>query len=68
MAPGNSQTFIIRIWVEDELNDIIGKPIWRGSITQVSSGKQRYVKSLHEINTYFLKFLIMMEGKENIMK
>ena len=61
----NIQTFIVKIWVEDEVSNNTGKPVWRGFITQVSSGERRYVKSLDEINTYFLKFTKMIGGKEN---
>src|SRR5947207_65926 len=43
-----SQSFIIKVWVEEHSN--AGSPgRWRGHITDVSSGERRYLKDLDEI-------------------
>ena len=44
----NSHTFIARFWLETR--EIKGaKPIWRGEVEHVASGRHRYMKDLNEI-------------------
>jgi hypothetical protein len=51
-----AHSFIIRIWVE-ERSEATGRGIWRGSITQVSSGQRRYLSNLEEIADFIIPCL-----------
>ncbi len=51
MTRHNTQSFLVRIWIEPR--EIEGEPlVWRGSVQQVSSGEQVYFKSFVELNTF----------------
>jgi hypothetical protein len=52
----NLQSFIVKIWVEENGDSVSTVP-WRGSITHVVTGERRYVKSLDEITRYFKNYL-----------
>lgn len=57
-----THSFIIRIWVE-ERSEEAGQGIWRGSITQVSSGRRRYLNNLEEIADFIIPCLQEMGMK-----
>jgi len=47
----NSHSFIVRFWVEPrEIED--AKPVWRGVVEHVSSGRKLYLKNLKEIKAF----------------
>jgi hypothetical protein len=47
----NSHAFIVRFWLEPrELEN--ARPIWRGRIEHVASGRSRYLKGLDEITAF----------------
>ena len=51
-----SHTFIARFWLERR--EIKGaKPIWRGVVEHVSSGKRRYLEDLDEIKVFISEHL-----------
>jgi hypothetical protein len=52
----SSQSFIIHIWLEDMAKDT-GRATWRGRITDVRTGKRRYLKDLDEIVMFILPYL-----------
>jgi hypothetical protein len=52
----NTQAFIVRIWREPR--EFEGAPaIWRGVVTHVSSGEDRYIKELDEVITFIAPYL-----------
>ena len=51
LARSSPQSFIIKVWVEDSLDDVGGK-IWHGRITHVPSGERRYFNRLDEILSF----------------
>ncbi len=52
----NIQSFVIKIWLETELNQ--GHPSrWRGHITHVPSGERRYVQTPDEIIAFIVPYL-----------
>ena len=54
-----SHSFIVKIWLEESLEEA-ERVIWRGHITHVSNGSQRYVKDLSEIPQFIFPYLEMM--------
>ena len=55
-------SFIVRIWLEENAADN-GKAVWRGSVTHVLSGRQRYIQGLDEIGAFILPYLQEMGVK-----
>lgn len=55
-------SFIIRIWLE-ETTEEAGRALWRGHITHVPSGKQRYLKDLDDILLFVAPYLETMGVK-----
>ena len=52
----NSHAFIVRFWLEPrELEN--AKPIWRGKIEHVASGRKVYLKGLNEIHAFIESYL-----------
>ncbi len=52
----NSHAFIVRFWLEPrELEN--ARPIWRGRIEHVASGRRRYLKGLDEINVFIESYM-----------
>lgn len=49
-------SFIIRIWLEETAQEV-GVAKWRGHITHVPSGTQRYIEDLGEIPTFIAPYL-----------
>jgi hypothetical protein len=55
----NLCSFVIRIWIE-EPGDELSNALWRGHITHVLSGKQRYFQELDAIATFISHYLAEM--------
>ena len=52
----NSHSFIVRFWVEPrEIED--AKPVWRGVVEHVSSGRKLYLKNLKEIKAFIESYI-----------
>lgn len=51
-----TQSFIVKVWVEDSAEEG-GQGVWHGHITQVPSGKRRYLKNLAEIQDFIAPHL-----------
>jgi hypothetical protein len=45
------QSFIVKLWLE-ESGDEAGKIVWRGYVTHVPDGEQRYLKRLSDITDF----------------
>jgi len=58
----NSQSFIVKVWVEDS-TETGSHSEWRGHITHVSSSKRRYLKNLGEIQDFIIPYLEEMGAK-----
>lgn len=58
----NTHPFIVKIWIE-EPPDESGGAKWRGHITHVPSGEQRYLKDLDGITTFIAPYLESMGVK-----
>lgn len=58
-AEFNAHSFIVKVWIEEEANKD-GNPIWRGHITHVPDGEQRYLRSLSEIESFIEPYLSAM--------
>jgi hypothetical protein len=56
LEESNTQSFIIRIWVEERADEG-GQGVWRGHITHVPSGERRYLKTLGEIGDFIAPYL-----------
>jgi hypothetical protein len=56
------QTFILKIWLEETLQES-GRAIWRGHITHVPSGERRYVQCLDDIVAFIMFYLEAMGVK-----
>jgi hypothetical protein len=55
-------SFIVRIWLEEIVQDT-GRTVWRGSITHVPSGRQRYMQDLDQVATFMMSYLQEMGVK-----
>lgn len=54
--------FILKIWLEESAKEA-GRATWRGHITHVPSGKQRYLKDLDDITGFIIPYLKKMGVK-----
>ncbi len=60
----NSHAFIVRFWLEPrELEN--ARPIWRGRIEHVASGRRRYLKGLDEINVFIESYVPGMASERS---
>lgn len=57
-----AQSFIVKIWVEERAEEG-GRGIWRGHITDVSTGRRRYLKNLNEIGDFLAPYIESMGMK-----
>lgn len=55
-AEFSAHSFIVKVWIEEETNKH-GDPIWRGHITHVPDGEQRYLRNLSEIERFVEPYL-----------
>lgn len=51
--------FIVRIWLEETAAEA-GRATWRGYVTHVPSGKQRYIHDLDEIGAFIAPYVESM--------
>mgnify|MGYP006302750699 FL=1 len=52
----NTHSLVIRIWIEERVGEM-GQPNWRGHITHIPSGEQRYFEDLDDIKAFILPHL-----------
>ena len=62
MEGSEPQSFIIKIWLEDTLDEA-DEATWRGHITHVPSGERSYLKSLADIGHFVTRYLVAMGVK-----
>jgi hypothetical protein len=53
------QSFIVRVWLEETAEEA-GRATWRGHITHVPGGEQRYVQDLDEVPAFIMPYLEQM--------
>jgi hypothetical protein len=53
------QSFIVRIWTEGPPRGA-GERTWRGHVTRVPGGEQRYVTDLDDVVDFITRFLTEM--------
>ena len=58
----NSQSFIVKVWVEDSAM-VRDHGVWHGHITHVPSHVRRYLKNLDEIEDFIAPYLEAMGVK-----
>ena len=58
----NTHPFIIRIWTEESAGES-GEAVWRGYITHIPSGKNRYFHKLDAIAEFIIPYLKAMGVK-----
>lgn len=49
-------SFVVRIWTEEPVDEA-GESAWRGHVTHLPSGKQRYVSELTDITAFIMDYL-----------
>ena len=55
----NTHPFIVKVWIEETAEET-GRVVWRGHITHVPSGKQRYIQNLDDITAFIASYLQAM--------
>lgn len=58
-SPVGAQSFIVRIWLEETVEEA-GKASWRGHVTHAGSGERRYLQELGEITDFIAPYLQQM--------
>jgi hypothetical protein len=56
-------SFIVKIWLEEEVETGPGQMKWRGHITHVVSQERRYVERLQDITSFIGGFLAAMGAR-----
>jgi hypothetical protein len=52
----NTHAFIVRFWLEPrELEN--ARPIWRGVVEHVASGRRHYLKNIEEVKQFIVSYL-----------
>lgn len=59
LEDSNSQSFIVKVWVEDSAAEG-DQGVWHGHITHVPSHERRYLKNLGEIEDFIAPHLEAM--------
>lgn len=59
MEPFESHSFIVKVWLEEPLEDA-GHATWRGHITHVPSQQRRYLHALDDIIDFVGPYLERM--------
>ena len=62
MDPYESHSFIVKIWLEESLEET-GEAVWRGHVTHVPSQERRYLHNLDDIIDFIGPFLERMGVK-----
>lgn len=60
MEPFESHSFIVKVWLEESLEDAAGEATWRGHITHVPSQERRYLHALDDIIDFVGPYLERM--------
>jgi hypothetical protein len=55
----STQSFVVRIWLEETVDEA-GTAAWRGHITHVPSGAQRYIRDLDDMAAFVAPYLQKM--------
>ena len=56
LAESTLHSFIVKLWLDDQ-DGKKGPPVWRGYVTHVPSGTQRYLKRLSDIDEFIKEYL-----------
>ena len=59
----NMHSFVIKLWLEERA-DKFGRTLWRGRITHVASGEQRFIEDLNEIPPFIKPYLAEIHMKQ----
>lgn len=59
-APGETHSFIIKIWLEERAEDL-GRALWRGHITHVPSRARAYLRTLDDVTGFIRPYVQKME-------
>jgi hypothetical protein len=60
LSEGNTHAFVVRLWREEKA-DVDKQALWRGHITHVASGEQKYFQKLDEIPVFIQTYLTLTE-------
>ncbi len=55
----HTRSFVVRVWLEETATDT-EPAVWRGHITDVTTGSRRYVQKLDEIADFIALYLSQM--------
>ncbi len=55
-AESTLHSFIIKLWLDDQ-DGKKGRRLWRGYVTHVPSGAQRYLKRLSDIDEFIKEYV-----------
>jgi len=58
----DTQSFIVKIWVEESAEDR-SRGVWHGHITHIPSHQRRYLKDLSEVQDFIAPYLESMGVK-----
>jgi hypothetical protein len=58
LTESNTHSFIVKVWLEEGAK--AGQVTWRGHITHVPGGEQRYLRDLDDITTFIAAYLERM--------
>jgi hypothetical protein len=56
LPEASDHSFVVRLWLEERQKGS-GDAIWRGHITHIPGGEQRYVKNLNEILDFISSYI-----------
>ena len=56
VAESTLHSFIVKLWLEDQ-DGKKGRRVWRGYVTHVPSGAQRYLTCLNDIEEFIKEYL-----------
>jgi hypothetical protein len=62
LVESDTQSFIVKIWVEESGEDT-SRGVWHGHITHIPSHQRRYLKDLNEIQDFIAPHLEEMGVK-----
>jgi len=55
-AESTLHSFIVKLWLDDQDGEK-GQRVWRGYVTHVPTGAQRYLKRLSDIDEFIKEYL-----------
>ena len=56
MQEPDTQSFVVKIWLEETVEEV-GRARWRGRVTHVTSGERRYFENLSGIAAFIKPYL-----------